>query len=101
MYHHGYFPEYVDHINGNKSDNRIENLRECNAAQNAQNTSVRSDSSTKIKGVSKAPNNKYRAYITINQKQKFLGIYKTKELARQARIAASINYFGGFSNERI
>jgi hypothetical protein len=101
MYHNGYFPEYIDHINRDRSDNRIENLRECDASQNLQNSSVRSDSTTKVRGVSKTKYGKYRAYITINRKQKFLGSFETLELAINARISASVTHFGGFSNERI
>lgn len=37
LYVHGYLPKIVDHINGNKLDDRIENLRECSANANAWN----------------------------------------------------------------
>lgn len=60
----------LDHINRNKLDNRIENLRECNSSQNAANRR----SNKKYKGVSKCLNGKFKAQIT-------LGTFDTAEEA--------------------
>ena len=39
LYHHGYLPnQFIDHIDNNKTNNKIENLRECTASQNRWNT---------------------------------------------------------------
>lgn len=51
LYHHGYMPKYIDHINCIKHDNRIENLREASYRNNNSNSSIRSDNSSGIKGV--------------------------------------------------
>ena len=37
--HHGYWPTQIDHINHDRADNRIENLREVNSQQNNMNQS--------------------------------------------------------------
>jgi hypothetical protein len=100
LMHHGYLPEYIDHVNRNKSDNRIENLRECTLNQNSRNTTVRAGE-TGFKGVSSAPKNRFRAYINVDKKQKFLGIYDTVEQAKEARVKAANKYFGEFANEWI
>ena len=100
LMHHGYLPEYIDHVNRDRSDNRIENLRECSSNQNARNTAVRANA-TGFKGVNFASKNRFRAYITINKKQKFLGIYQTVEQAKKARVEAANKYFQEYANEWI
>lgn len=78
--HTGEWPEQVDHINGNRRDNRIENLRAVTNQQNAFNRKgVRGY--TPYRG-------KYMAYITVDYKFKFLGYYDTEDAARAAHLAA-------------
>ena len=100
LMHHGYIPEYIDHINRNRSDNRIENLRECSSSQNSRNNSF-NVGITGFKGVSTAPKNRFRAYIFLNGKQKFLGIYDTAEQAKESRVKAANKFYGEFANEWI
>lgn len=50
--HHGYAPKYIDHINGNRSDNRIENLREATISQNGCNQKLSIRNKTGCKNVS-------------------------------------------------
>lgn len=45
---------YIDHINGNRSDNGIDNLRPAEPSQNSFNAKLREDNSSGVKGVSKA-----------------------------------------------
>jgi hypothetical protein len=49
--HHGFLPEQIDHINGDKADNKIENLRAATNAQNHWNTGLRSTNTSGVKGV--------------------------------------------------
>lgn len=88
---HGRWPtELIDHINGNRSDNRIENLRECSEAENRQNwRQPKSNNPHKLIGVNwhKAAR-KYTAQIQINRKQKHLGLFETAEEAHSAYLAA-------------
>lgn len=78
--YHGYIPEQIDHINGNRSDNRKCNLRQANFAQNAQNRRLTTNNKTGYKGVSKSKN-RYRATISYNKKFKHLGYFDTIEEA--------------------
>lgn len=50
-YHYNTAANLLDHINGKKDDNHIENLRECSQQQNCLNQKIRSDNKTGIKGV--------------------------------------------------
>ncbi len=51
MFHNGYMPSNIDHIDGNKSNNRIENLRACNRFENLSNRSKQANSKSGHKNV--------------------------------------------------
>jgi len=96
LYTHGEFPSMdIDHINSNKSDNRIVNLRLANRSENMQNKiKARSDNMLNILGVSfkkKLVKNPYSAKITIDGKSKHLGYFKTSELAHNAYLEEKRN----------
>ncbi len=101
LYVHGAFPtEYLDHINRNKDDNRICNLREANRSQNNRNGSRRRNNKTGVPGVCLASDRylgNYRAFIRIDGKQKDLGIFETLAEAAAVRKAAELKYFGEFA----
>lgn len=79
-------PDEIDHINGVTTDNRISNLRSCCRVENSRNTSIRSDSSSGVVGVTwDKVNKKWRAKIDVNQRTICLGRYKTKKDAILAR----------------
>lgn len=73
--HWGNLPSYLDHINRDKLDNRIENLRPCDKSLNAYNTRPRSNNKTGKKGVHYYKN-MYRASIYVGNKKYHLGSYK-------------------------
>jgi HNH endonuclease len=84
LYHHGYLPEFVDHINGNRSDNRIENLRPATKHENARNCFLTTTNASGIKGVSKLKGNyKWRCRLTVNKITKCVTGFETKELAQE------------------
>jgi hypothetical protein len=91
MMTHGKFPvDMIDHINGNKLDNRISNLREANQQQNQQNSiKARSNNKLGLIGVSRHKQCKrFRADIMISGKTKYLGLFETPEEAHQAYLTA-------------
>ena len=98
LFHHGYMPEFIDHKNQNKKDNRIENLREATKAQNNENQKLNKTNKSGFKGVSwQKKNNKWAAYISVNNKTKNLGLYETPESAHEAYCKAAKQQFGEFA----
>lgn len=73
----------IDHANGDPSDNRISNLRECSHAENMQNMKRRSDNQSGYTGVSKKANG-YSAEIKLLGVKYRLGYFKTAEEAYEA-----------------
>ena len=96
LYHFGEWPtDQIDHINRNRSDNRIENLREVTNKQNHQNKSKRSDNTSGHTGVYwHKQKSKWRARIKHNQKLIHLGLFATIEEAVAARKAGELRYWG-------
>ena len=79
---------YIDHINGNRSDNRACNLREVSMAENAKNKARPSNSTTGHVGVSETYDGKFRAHITVSHRTIHLGRFSDIEQAITARRAA-------------
>jgi hypothetical protein len=83
--HYGEWPNgQVDHINGDRSDNRIANLRVVDAHGNARNAKLRSDNSTGVSGVYKNAHGSWVAQIGSGPNRKYLGSFGS---IRQASIA--------------
>jgi len=98
LFHHGYMPEYIDHIDGNPSNNKIENLRAANASQNAWNAQLRKDNVTGIKGVGfNKRSGKFRARIAVNKKTIHLGHFIDIKDAEAAVKNARQTYHKEFS----
>jgi hypothetical protein len=78
----GDWPENeIDHINGNKCDNSIKNLRHVSRLQNARNIKLRIDNSSGLSGLGLLPYGSWRVRIGTNH----VGCYKTKNEAIAAR----------------
>ncbi len=88
----------VDHINGNGLDNRRSNLRAATRSQNSMNQRPRPDGRSKYKGVCwHKQHKKWRAYISMNYKQKHVGLYTTQLEAALAYDRAALELFGEFA----
>lgn len=94
LYHHGYMPEMIDHIDCDESNDRIENLRECTTSQNKQNQRKNKSNTSGIKGVSWNKNaKKWETHCSGN----YLGIYETKEEAEAVVSEFRIKHHGEFA----
>ncbi|MFY0633637.1 MAG: HNH endonuclease [Vannielia sp.] len=86
---YGAWPEdQVDHINGNRDDNRLVNLRASTNSQNQRNRKVGSNNKSGHLGVSELKCGSWLAFITNNGHRVSLGQFQTKEEAAAARKAA-------------
>lgn len=88
-YVHGIDPDQIDHINGNRTDNRLENLRDVPEVLNHRNQKLRSDNSTGAVGVTRRPSGRYRAQISLAGAGIYIGDFDTVEEASAARLAVS------------
>lgn len=94
---HGEWPDHhIDHKNGDRSDNRPQNLRACTRSQNNANARIREDSTVGLKGVT-THGSRFRAQISKDGKKTLLGVFTTKEEAHAAYVAASKVLFGKFA----
>jgi hypothetical protein len=79
---HGYEPTELDHINRDRTDNRIENLREVSRSQNNYNHPVRVDNTSGKRNVCwDKSRNSWKVFVSINKKRICLGRFKDFDLA--------------------
>lgn len=86
----------LDHVDTDKKNNRISNLRESSHSQNAANAKVHKDSVVPLKGVRKI-RQKYEARISVQGCQKNLGVFDNPEDAGRAYDKAAVEHFGQYA----
>lgn len=98
-YVYGAFPDCeVDHINGDRADNRIVNLRLASASENQRNRKPKPNSLCGLKGVSYVKVKKHwKATIWVDGRAVYLGAHRTPEAAHAAYCTAATKYFGAFA----
>lgn len=97
--HNGELPvECVDHIDGNRLNNRISNLRSCSVQENNRNMFITGNNKTGYKGVYKGQGGKFRSCISLNNKNINLGTFDTAHEAHLAYVAKGKVLFGDFFN---
>ena len=95
---HGYWPAEVDHINLDKDDNRITNLREATRSQNMANASLPTHNTSGVKGVHfDKVSGRWMAYMMVEKRFKNLGRFDTQEAAQAARELHFRKAFGDFA----
>lgn len=102
MMQHGEMPSLIDHIDGNRQNNRIENLRLADRCGNAQNKRMHRNNTSGIKGVywhKRAA--KWKAQIVCQNKHYNLGLYKSIDEADEVVCLAREMLHGSFANHGI
>lgn len=101
IYFHGSInnDQHLDHINGNRSDNRMCNLRIATQLENVRNKKMQHNNKSGFKGVCRhKKNNNFVASIGVDNKNIHLGCFSTAEEAHAAYCEAATKLFGAFAN---
>jgi hypothetical protein len=98
LFHHQTLSKMIDHINHNKTDNRIENLRAATNTQNQQNANLRRDNASGIKNVHwHAKTSKWRVCLRVNKKKVWIGEFIDIELAELVATEARNKHHGVYA----
>jgi hypothetical protein len=91
-------PLQVDHQDTDGLNNKFQNLRHATATQNQGNCGLSKNNKSGYKGVSWCrAREEWRAYIKINNRNKYLGRFDSPEKAHKAYWMAAQKYFGEFA----
>lgn len=89
--------DQIDHINGNKSDNRWINLRKASCSQNCMNRGINSLNTSGFKGVCWVKSiNKWRVQIQVNKRRIWVGDFSDKGEAAEKYSLAAKKYHGDY-----
>jgi len=95
---HGELPIFIDHIDNNRQNNRIENLRSTSRSENAYNSKIQSRNKSGVKGVSwSISRKKWLAMLSVEGKQKNIGRFDSIEDAKFAIFNARKIYHNEFA----
>lgn len=98
LHQKGYLPRFLDHIDRDPTNNRIENLRECNMNENYCNRGKQANNTTGYKGVYwKKDKRKFKAQISFEKVEYFLGYFDNKIDAAKAYDNKAIELHGKFA----
>jgi hypothetical protein len=99
LWENGEFPpKMVDHIDGNRANNKLSNLRYCDNQQNQRNRKRSSDNTSGHKGVSwDNSKGRWRVTIRLDNSRKHLGYYKDLEQAAKVACKAQAKHFKEFN----
>ena len=98
LHFHGVWPEHqIDHIDENKSNNRISNLRDVPQSMNQHNAiKPRKDGTSGYRGVSwDKGKTRWRAQIEVNGQKQYIGLFDTPKAAHAAYLAAKLRLHPG------
>ena len=95
--HYGYWPEYIDHINRDRADNRVENLRECTVGQNQYNSAKRPNTKFGRNIDWNSNQNKYVVRIQVKGRRLLCGYFDDLELAELVASEAREKYHGEYA----
>lgn len=96
--HFGEWPSgVIDHIDGDGTNNRIENLRVCSGAENMKNRRLNSNSKSGFKGVHRFSDGVWRARISVDGRKRSLGLFSHPEEAAVAYDKAAQSLHGSFA----
>ena len=99
LYVYGEFPKNdIDHIDGNRTNNKIKNLRDVSRTENLQNIKIAKshNKSTGILGAYLHMSGKFMSRIKVNKKDVYLGLFETAEQANQAYLKAKQQFHKGY-----
>jgi len=95
---YGYMPKKIDHIDGNPTNNKLENLREANDAENSYNAKLRKDNTSGCKGVIWHKwAKKWRVIVKAKRKVIYSGYFDNLELADFVAQEARHKFHGDFA----
>jgi hypothetical protein len=101
MMFNGFFPKTTDHIDGNKLNNRIENLRECDHVTNGYNRKLGTNNTSGHKNVVWSKKlKKWRVTLLVNKKFNDFGYFDDLELASLVALEARNKYHKHFAREK-
>lgn len=99
FYVHGVWPDAeIDHVDHDRLNNRLENLRRATSEENRRNSGKRRNGKHKWRGIYFRSPNCWYARITVSGKVIRIGVFKDAADAAQAYNFAAVEHFGPFAN---